>query len=431
MEPKSGNDKNSKISEDGRKNFYSWANYKPDFQERPSYLNQVVKNSSATGIFLGIEYIVCLLVTVSSFTDYWNDRDRFNTFWSICLQSVQGTYPHGLTAFTFLFFWACVKWSLVKFMGTTARYLILELAWMSTLFIGSTYFATKESVGVTLRIVIGCETVRCGMKGWSLAAETRKLTRDGRATLGEFIYFLFAPTLIFRKNYPQTRFIRWKKVALYFAISFIQVISGFKILAGVVWPQMLLVAKDTSHLYEPRTFILMLASSGLVIPMMWFFHFHLWQNLWAELLRFSDRQFYGPWWNSHHSSSLLKDWNPLIHIFIKEYLAKPLSKTGIGFKERFLLISIVSGLAHDFIFSFIVKRSCFICTTTYFGGLLVNFMSGKEVTKPILQMMTVLIPGLYVHYLSYQQALEEIHDDKNLAHQQTFHFQDVYISNLN
>lgn len=109
-------------------------------------------------------------------------------------------------------------------------------------------------------------------------------------------------------------------------MSFIQVIFGFKIIGGIVWPKVLLIAKDSSRLYEPQTFITILVSSSLVIPVMWFFHFHLWQNLWAELLRFADRQFYGPWWESRHNSSLLKDWNPLIHIFIKEYLAKPLSK---------------------------------------------------------------------------------------------------------
>lgn len=131
---------------------------------------------------------------------------RFNDFWSISLESVQGTYPHGLNAFIFIFFWACIKWSLVKFMGeftrfsinlinffqeckidsiresekfnilndnysigtgTTVKYLVLELAWMSSLLLGSTYFATKESVGVTTRIVIGCETVNALIKYWN------------------------------------------------------------------------------------------------------------------------------------------------------------------------------------------------------------------------------------------------------------------------
>lgn len=41
-----------------------------------------------------------------------------------------------------------------------------------------------------------------------------------------------------------------------------------------------------------------------------------------------------------------------------------------------------------------------------------------------------MIPGMYMVYLSYRQALEEIHGDKNSAYQQMLNLQDVYISNL-
>ena len=125
--------------------------------------------------------------------------NRFENFWFISLQSIKGVYPYGLEAFAFLFLWAIVKWSLIKHMSkwklnpnlrklsnkcqysqlsnsvtlteSTRQYAILKIAWMYVLFSVTAYLATRESVGVLTRIIIGCETVRSRSKKSSIRNE--------------------------------------------------------------------------------------------------------------------------------------------------------------------------------------------------------------------------------------------------------------------
>lgn len=52
--------------------------------------------------------------------------------------------------------------------------------------------------------------------------------------------------------------------------------------------------------------------------------FHCWLNIWAEILRFGDREFYGDWWNASRLSQFSRRWNLPVHYWLHCYLFKPL-----------------------------------------------------------------------------------------------------------
>lgn len=49
--------------------------------------------------------------------------------------------------------------------------------------------------------------------------------------------------------------------------------------------------------------------------LMFYAYFHLYLNLWAEILRFGDRVFYKDWWNSSEIGSYWRLWNMPVHLW--------------------------------------------------------------------------------------------------------------------
>ena len=49
--------------------------------------------------------------------------------------------------------------------------------------------------------------------------------------------------------------------------------------------------------------------------LMFYAYFHLYLNLWAEVLRFGDRVFYKDWWNSSEIGSYWRLWNMPVHLW--------------------------------------------------------------------------------------------------------------------
>ncbi|KAJ3145510.1 Sterol O-acyltransferase 1 [Irineochytrium annulatum] len=47
---------------------------------------------------------------------------------------------------------------------------------------------------------------------------------------------------------------------------------------------------------------------------------HCWLNLWAELLQFSDREFYRDWWNSHSFTEYYRKWNGVVYDWLFTYI---------------------------------------------------------------------------------------------------------------
>ena len=47
---------------------------------------------------------------------------------------------------------------------------------------------------------------------------------------------------------------------------------------------------------------------------------HSWMNMFGELIKFGDRQFYDDWWNVKDFAGYYRKWNIIVHEFLYYYI---------------------------------------------------------------------------------------------------------------
>ncbi|XP_074026293.1 sterol O-acyltransferase 1-like [Leptinotarsa decemlineata] len=169
----------------------------------------------------------------------------------------------------------------------------------------------------------------------------------------EYFYFLFAPTIIFRTNYPRTSCIRWKFIFC----------STLEIL-GVIVCQSFIFHRIFIPAYEDfgrRRFtwdelivsFLEHALPGLLIYVSDFYLIlHSMQNIFAELLRFGDRLFHRDWWNCRTFTEFFRNWNVIVHDWLYTYIYKDIYEHVVRSKgvAKFTTF-LVSAIVHEWAFT--------------------------------------------------------------------------------
>lgn len=198
------------------------------------------------------------------------------------------------------------------------------------------------------------------MKQWSfvassfdfrtLALRQQQLSSSG-ITVASYLYFLFAPTLIFQISYPRAKTINWLRVlGLITQLGMIGIICSVLLQEWIVpvlldhqhafsnekYPEMLLAAL---RLAMPSTLIWLLAVAyGL-------FHVHL--NLVAELTMFEDRVFYGDWWNVSTVRAYWGLWNKPVSSFLKRHVLSPMKRVGSPYMLSYFVVFLISAVLHE------------------------------------------------------------------------------------
>ncbi|OUC43534.1 MBOAT family protein [Trichinella nativa] len=155
--------------------------------------------------------------------------------------------------------------------------------------------------------------------------------RDPCPDFGRFLYFLFAPTLIYRDNYPRKSKVDWKYV------NFNK--------DHVTW----------------RNYLL--ASLGCVLPgslcfvLAFFAVLHCWMNAFAEMLQFSDRLFYADWWNATSMSSYYRRWNIIVHDWLYTYVYQDMQPLfGDSYRTAAMtVVFLLSAVVHEYIITLTLR----------------------------------------------------------------------------
>lgn len=104
------------------------------------------------------------------------------------------------------------------------------------------YCAMCWDFSVVMKLAFLCEQVRLIMKLHSYVEENkRKFTAEDKEkvllpTRSSFVYFLFAPTLIYKDTYPRTTSVRWPLVLAYFMQFLLSIFVVFATIRFVVQP---------------------------------------------------------------------------------------------------------------------------------------------------------------------------------------------------
>eukprot|EP00002_Diphylleia_rotans_P015260 TRINITY_DN2961_c0_g1_i1.p1 TRINITY_DN2961_c0_g1~~TRINITY_DN2961_c0_g1_i1.p1 ORF type:complete len:596 (-),score=127.16 TRINITY_DN2961_c0_g1_i1:364-2151(-) len=257
-------------------------------------------------------------------------------------------------------------------LGMTLGYFVVYPIFLIVLLVAPTYFALLHKLPPATSLFVMCEQARFCMKIHSYLFTNRWLhnmrsykkptnpSQDDEflesvicnypknLTIGDYIYYLFAPTLVYQTDYPRTKDRSLLRVAQYaietlFSIFYAYVVFTrycvpvFPETHGNSWEVALAIFK----LMTPGMVMLLLANYGIL---------HCWMNMWAEILYFADRQFYLDWWNTVSWSGYYRKWNIVVHKFLYRHIYMPcLFSMGYGKNGAMWMTFGISAVIHELI----------------------------------------------------------------------------------
>lgn len=220
----------------------------------------------------------------------------------------------------------------------------------------------RENLGKACNVIILLEQLRLVMKCHAFVRSVaprflsnkphNDVSPPNVPRFSQYLYFLFAPTLIYRDEYPRTKKIRWIFVIQYFAEFVLAIFYYIFILERLVAP---VIRTYRTWSLEPMWFIKIIIEMS--IPGILFFinsHYlllHAWMNAWAEMLRFADRLFYKDWWNSTSFPMWNRTWNVVVHDWLYTYLYKDMYEIVVPRNKLLAIFTVffVSATFHEYI----------------------------------------------------------------------------------
>lgn len=268
------------------------------------------------------------------------------------------------------------------------------------------------------RFIVILEQVRLMMKAHSFIRENFSTVAVNTEKNGDmlpapqfshYLYFLFAPTLIYRDSYPRNPTIRWSYVATKFAQVLGCLFYAYYIFMRLCIPLFRNISREPFSL---KVLVLCIFNSilpGVLVLFLAFFAFlHCWLNAFAEMLRFADRMFYKDWWNSTSFANYYRTWNVVVHDWLYYYAYKDFLWL---FTHRFraaamLSVFTVSAVVHEYVlavcfgFFYPVLFCLFMCF-----GMAFNFVLHDRRKGPVwnVLMWTSLFLGQGMIVCLYSQ----------------------------
>lgn len=363
----------------GQKNGKKSVEREKVFRHRESILTDLFKIShlkTIRHIFISLLMIICFQLVIYDLTHLGRVNLDFKLFYWV----MDGFFG------TIFFVWAPMKltvtftvYYVLKFYArnrkTTNKKSLLDAVFALTYFSYLTLFITiplmkVPSLSLGCRILVLMEQVRLLMKTHAFVrsiiprivmnelknTDSTQPKRDPFPELSKFVYFLFAPTLVYRDNYPRTTGpIKWKNVLVNLCEVAGCMLYTYCLFDRYCVPVFRSLRVRDLGLVRYIELVSISILPGALMQMMVFFSFlHSWHNATAELLNFGDRQFYLDWWNSTSFNEYYRTWNTLVHDWLYNYIYRDLY---IIFGKKYKVFAqfgviAISGLVHEYILSF-------------------------------------------------------------------------------
>lgn len=171
----------------------------------------------------------------------------------------------------------------------------------------------------------------------------------------KFVYFLFAPTLVYRDEYPRTKRIRWSVV-----FRHVLEVIGVIFYISFIFERFLTPLFDRfgdAEITSGKVVLILFSSimpGSLSFLAGFYCLLHAWMNASSELLRFADRMFYRDWWNASTFPDYIRSWNSVVYDWLYTYIYK--DSCEYWFKNcrplATFLVFTLSALFHEVILAF-------------------------------------------------------------------------------
>lgn len=174
-------------------------------------------------------------------------------------------------------------------------------------------------------------------------------------TIKNFFDFTMFPTLVYTLNFPRTKRIRWRYVAVkvmaIFGIFFLMILIAQNMYPLIIEAQS---AKSLPLGSKVQTYLLVLLDIIPYFLLQYLFTFFIiWEfilNAIAELSRFADRDFYGPWWSCTDWGEFARIWNRPVHKFLLRHVYhSSISTIKLNKIQASLFTFILSSLVHELV----------------------------------------------------------------------------------
>ena len=172
------------------------------------------------------------------------------------------------------------------------------------------------------------------------------------------------PTVVYSLKFPRTKRIRWgyvmEKSFAVFGIIFLMITVAQNWMYPIV-----VRAQEASKLPMSREKVLQycLVLLDMIPPFLMeylFTFFLIWDvilNAIAELSRFADRDFYGPWWSCTDWSEFARIWNRPVHKFLLRHVYQStISTFKLNKNQASLVTFIILSFVHEFVMFVIFRK---------------------------------------------------------------------------
>ena len=335
------------------------------FQVRESPLKNAFDNSSAVrGTFSAIVTMFGLVFVVMTAV-YYSKPDVFHgdlafvqrSFANFSCFIVQWIILH---AALFLIAFPATKHHVMNRDSNYFNYQIYILSTVAIVSVVPVYTIFTFKLHPVLSLAIVMEQIRILMKLIAYLVENGKKKRYFEETddvaikapaLSSFLYFMFAPTLIYRDHYPSSlKPTNWKLVASYAAQVLACIFMGMILIRHQLQPRFNIIGMRPLTIDDITGIFLWSITFAWFIGLAIGYAFlHAWMNMFAEMLNFGDRLFYKDWFSATDAMDFMRTWNYLIHSWIVEYLYKPVLRSTGSKPFAIFVVMAMAGLVHDYV----------------------------------------------------------------------------------
>ncbi|KAI9293091.1 hypothetical protein K502DRAFT_294346, partial [Neoconidiobolus thromboides FSU 785] len=175
-------------------------------------------------------------------------------------------------------------------------------------------------------------------------------------TSNNFIYFLLAPTLCYQPSYPRTEKIRVGFLLKRIAEFTLSTLLMYFLVVQYAIPTLRNSITRENQVHNPNPVfvferVLKLSSISVIVWLLGFYaFFHSFLNALAEVLKFGDRNFYLPWWNSSSLSQYWRLWNQPVHNWMKRHVYVPVVNAGYSQLVAVAVSFFFSAVFHELLF---------------------------------------------------------------------------------
>lgn len=161
---------------------------------------------------------------------------------------------------------------------------------------------------------------------FELKSQSTETPFPSNITVDNFFWFSMFPIVVYQIDFPRTERIRWsyvsEKLCAIFGVIIVMIVFAQNMMYPIVMRAIQLRGLPLmDRIYQYPLLLLNLMPSFVIIYLLVFYL--IWDailNCIAELTRFGDRDFYGPWWNCVSWDQFARIWNVPVHKFLLRHV---------------------------------------------------------------------------------------------------------------